>query len=199
MKTLGPGLIDFDVEGAAAVDTRQHQCRLEALHLANQSFGSVYPYSLTLAVMPTGLTADGLRLIDMCVESPLGMPHEVRIMAMDYGSSFVDMGVDAINAAEAAARQIGMAVTVVPMIGQNDIKEEIFSLADAQMLADYAEDHPEVVAGLSAWSLGRDRACRKIADTGEMLSGHNGFMASAVCSGVTQEPYEFSGILGSVG
>ena len=57
MKTLGPGVIDFDVEGAAVVDTRQHQCRLEALHLANQSFGAVYPYSLTLAVMPTGLTA----------------------------------------------------------------------------------------------------------------------------------------------
>ena len=199
MKTLGPGVIDFDVEGAAVVDTRQHQCRLEALHLANQSFGSVYPYSLTLAVMPTGLTADGLKLIDMCVKSPLGMPHEVRIMAMDYGSSFADMGVDAINAAEAAAKQVGMAVTVVPMIGQNDIAEEIFSLADAQMLADYAEDHPEVVAGLSAWSLGRDRACRKIADTGERISGHNGVMASAVCSGVTQEPYEFSGILGSVG
>ena len=199
MKTLGPGVIDFDIEGAAVVDTRQHQCRLDAMHLANQSFGSRYPYSVTLAVMPDGLTADGLRLIDMCKESEIGMPDEVRIMAMDYGSSFVDMGVDAINAAEAAASQVGMPVTVVPMIGQNDIKAEVFSLADAQMLADYAEDHPEVVAGLSAWSLGRDRACRKIADTGEMLSGHNGVMASAICSGVKQEPYEFSGILGSVG
>ena len=199
MKTLAPTTIDFDVEGASVVDTRQHQCRLDALHLANQSYGSRYPYSVTLAVMPDGLTADGLRLIDMCVESELGMPDEVRIMAMNYGATFADMGVDAINAAEAAARQIGMSVTVIPMIGQNDIAEEIFSLADAQMLADYAENHPEVVAGLSAWSLGRDRSCRKIADTGERISGHNGVMASAVCSGVKQEPYEFSGILGSVG
>ncbi len=199
MKTLGPGVIDFDIEGAAAADTDQHQCRLNALALARQSFGSKYPYSVTLAVMPDGLTADGMRLIEMCEDSEAGMPDEVRIMAMDYGASFADMGVDAINAAEAAARQIEMPVTVIPMIGQNDIKEEIFSLADAQMLADYAENHPEVVSGLSAWSLGRDRACRKIADTGERISGHNGVMASAVCSGVNQEPYEFSGILGSVG
>ena len=198
MKTLAPTTIDFDIEGAAAADTDQHQRRLEAFAMARQSFGSKYPYSVTLAVMPDGLTADGMRLIEMCEESEAGMPDEVRVMAMDYGALFVDMGVDAINAAEAAARQIGMPVTVVPMIGQNDIAEEVFSLADAQMLADYAEDHPEVVAGLSAWSLGRDRECGVTTYPGENLS-HDGVRASPTCSGVKQEPYEFCGILGSVG
>ena len=108
-------------------------------------------------------------------------------MAMDYGSSYVDMGVSAIQAAESASLQLQEAVVVVPMIGQNDIMQEVFTLEDAQMLASYAGEHTGVVAGLSAWSLGRDKAC----------DGKRGddITASPRCSGVAQGPYEFSGIL----
>jgi len=108
---------------------------------------------------------------------------------MDYGATYVDMGVSAIKAAERASFQLQEPVVVVPMIGQNDIKEEVFTLEDAQMLASYAKDHPYVVAGLSAWSLGRDEECHKLEE------GMLAVEASPRCSGVEQQPYEFSGIL----
>jgi len=98
------------------------------------------------------------------------------------------MGVSAIHAAEAASKQLQEAVVVVPMIGQNDIMQEVFTLEDAQMLASYAAEHPDVVAGLSAWSLGRDRQCMPTLCEDDIT-------ASPSCSGVRQAPYEFSGIL----
>jgi len=190
-RELRPRYLDFDIEGAAVMDTLQHQIRLEALAIANEQVVSEglpeIHYTMTLAVMPEGLPAPALDLVEMAQKSARGGPAEVRIMAMDYGSSYVDMGVSAIQAAEATSSQLQEAVVVVPMIGQNDIKEEMFSLEDAQMLASYAAEHRGVVEGLSAWSLGRDRPCE--GERGDDIT------ASPSCSGVAQEPYEFSGIL----
>jgi len=190
-RELNPRYLDFDIEGAAVQDTLQHQIRLEALAIANeQVVAEGLPeirYTMTLAVMPEGLPAPALDLVEMAHESARGGPAEVRIMAMDYGSSYVDMGVSAIQAAERSSFQLQEAVVVVPMIGQNDIMEEVFTLEDAQMLTSYAADHPYVVVGLSAWSLGRDRPCE--GERGDDIT------ASPSCSGVAQQPYEFSGIL----
>jgi len=192
-RELRPRFLDFDIEGAAVMDVLQHQVRLEALAIANeQVVAEGLPkirYTMTLAVMPEGLPAAALDLLEMAQKSKRGCPDEVRIMAMDYGSSYVDMGVSAIQAAEAASKQLQEAVIVVPMIGQNDIMEEVFSLDDAQMLASYAAAHPQVVSGLSAWSLGRDRPCEKANLCKDDIT------ASPSCSGVQQAPYEFSGIL----
>ena len=188
---LSPRYLDFDIEGAAVASVLQHKIRLEAINQANeilsrQMFRPI-KYTMTLAVMPSGLPANAMELIDMARDSAAGPPAEIRIMAMDYGSSYVDMGVSAIQAAERASSQLQEPVVVVPMIGQNDVMQEVFTLEDAQMLASYAADHPYVVAGLSAWSLGRDRPCD--GDLGDDIT------ASPSCSGVEQEPYEFSGIL----
>ncbi len=192
-RELRPRYLDFDIEGAAVMDTLQHQIRLEALAIANeQVVAEGLPeirYTMTLAVMPEGLPGPALDLVEMAQKSARGAPEEIRIMAMDYGSSYVDMGVSAIKAAERASFQLQEPVVVVPMIGQNDIKEEVFTLEDAQMLASYAKDHPYVVAGLSAWSLGRDEECHRLEE------GMLAVEASPRCSGVEQEPYEFSGIL----
>ena len=190
-RELRPRYLDFDIEGAAVQDTLQHQIRLEALAIANeQAVAEGLPeirYTMTLAVMPEGLPAPALDLVEMARKSARGGPAEVRIMAMDYGASYIDMGVSAIQAAEATTSQLQAPVVVVPMIGQNDIMEEVFTLEDAQMLASYAGEHPDVVAGLSAWSLGRDRPCE--GERGDDIT------ASPRCSGVAQGPYEFSGIL----
>jgi len=191
MRQIGPRFLDFDIEGAAVADKLQHGIRLEGLKRANELLEAEgappIRYTMTLPVMPEGLTNSALELLDMARKSAVRGPAEVRIMAMDYGSSYVDMGVEAIKAAEATAKQVEGPVVAVPMIGQNDIKEEVFSLSDAQMLASYAAENPEVIAGLSAWSLGRDRKCER-----------SGGGASPTCSGVQQEPYQFSGILGEV-
>jgi len=191
-RELRPRYLDFDIEGAAVMGVRQHRVRLEALTLANDLvvFEGLPPirYTLTLPVMPEGLPAPALNLVEMALKSARGGPSEVRIMAMDYGSSYIDMGVSAIQAAEAASKQLQEAVVVVPMLGQNDIAEEVFTLDDAQMLASYAAKHQDVVAGLSAWSLGRDRQCMPTLCEDDIT-------ASPLCSGVQQAPYEFSGIL----
>jgi hypothetical protein len=68
------------------------------------------------------------------------------------------------------------------MIGVNDIASEVFTLADAKALVDYAKTDSRV-ALLSMWSVARDN--------GNSAGAH---FASSDSSGIAQTPYEFSGI-----
>jgi chitodextrinase len=68
------------------------------------------------------------------------------------------------------------------MIGQNDSSGEIFTLADATTVVDFAEAN-SYVTRLAYWSVGRDNgSCA--GDTS----------ASPSCSGITQSTYEFASI-----
>jgi hypothetical protein len=73
-------------------------------------------------------------------------------------------------------------IGVTPMIGVNDIASEVFTLADAQALVDYAKTDPNI-ARLSMWSMARDN--------GNSAGAH---YASASSSGLAQTPYAFAGI-----
>jgi hypothetical protein len=114
----------------------------------------------------------------------------VNIMAMDYGSSVDnggEMGLDAINAAIATEKQIGglglsSKLGVTAMIGVNDISSEVFTLADAQSLVNYARTDPNIVH-LAMWSVARDN--------GNSAGAH---YASPDSSGIAQQPYDFSSI-----
>ena len=50
---------------------------------------------------------------------------------------------------------LGAKLGIIPMIGINDVRNEIFTLEDARQLLEYAQDNPDV-ASLGIWSLGRD-------------------------------------------
>jgi hypothetical protein len=73
-------------------------------------------------------------------------------------------------------------IGITPMIGVNDIASEVFTLADAQVLVDYAKTDPHI-AELSMWSVARDN--------GNSAGAH---FASSDSSGIAQHPFEFSGI-----
>ena len=98
------------------------------------------------------------------------------------------MGLNAITAAKATAQQLqGLGldakIGITPMIGVNDVAGEIFTLADAQALLDYARSDPNI-ALLSMWSVARDNG-----------NGAGSPWASPEYSGLAQQPYEFAGIL----
>src|SRR2546429_3982132 len=68
------------------------------------------------------------------------------------------------------------------MIGVNDISSEVFTLADAQALVNFAQNDSNIVR-LSMWSVARDN--------GNRAGAH---YASPDGSGIAQNPYDFSAI-----
>jgi hypothetical protein len=114
----------------------------------------------------------------------------VNLMTMDYGGSAdpSQMGSYAISAVNGATAQmldngIRARLGIIPMIGNNNVKPEVFTLADAKQVADWAQANP-VVVRMSMWSVSRDNGCTEGAPRGQ-------------CSGVAQQPYDFSKILGA--
>ena len=117
-------------------------------------------------------------------------PDVINIMTMDYGSSVDNggrMGTGATAATSNTAVQIHQAgltstLGITPMIGQNDIAGEIFTLADAQRVLTFARQNGYVTR-LSMWSVARDNgSCARAS------------YASSTCSSVNQSAYQFSKI-----
>lgn len=89
----------------------------------------------------------------------------VNIMAMDYGSDSAPngatgMGGYAISAAQATYAQVNSVglsskIGITPMIGQNDVADEIFRVADATQLVNFAKS-TSWVSFLAFWSINRD-------------------------------------------
>jgi chitinase len=79
-----------------------------------------------------------------------------------------------------------MGVTV--MLGQNDVAGEVFTIGDARGLVRFAQDHD--LARVSMWSLNRDNQCGQ-------AFGENGVLSDS-CSGVAQEPLDFSTIFSAL-
>jgi hypothetical protein len=180
-------VLDLDIEGkslndAASVDRRN--VALAAIQAANPGIQISY----TLPVATDGLNQGGLALLNNAMSHGVKVAV-VNLMTMDYGGAADPqaMGAHAISAVNGATAQmldngIRARIGIIPMIGSNDTKPEVFSLSDARMVADWAQSNP-VVTRLSMWSVDRDLACA------------GATKASSTCSGVDQQPYEFSKIL----
>jgi Carbohydrate binding module (family 6) len=178
--------LDFDIEGAATAQTAEITLRDKAL-VGLKAANPGLVISFTIPVLPTGLVAgDGLNLLPSAKPDGVDL-SVVNIMTMDYGTAGIEMGNAAMEAAadtETQIQQAGLSATVgiTPMIGQNDSGGEIFTLADANTLLNFANAH-SYVSRLAMWSMGRDNgSCA--GDTA----------ASPSCSGVSQSTYQFSDI-----
>ena len=136
--------IDFDIEGAAVQNQNSLVLRDQAI-AGLQAANPDLKVSFTLPVLPTGLTADGLHVLQQAMADGVRVDM-VNIMAMDYGTSVDNngqMGLSAIQASESTQQQLAAIgldakIGITPMIGVNDIVSEVFKLSDAQMLVDYA-------------------------------------------------------------
>lgn len=160
--TYSLSYIDFDIEGTAVVDVASNTRRAQALS-ALQAANPGLKVSFTFPVTPTGLDQNCLNALSILNQAGV-VVDVVNIMAMDYqyvqpvGS--MSMGQYAINAAISTNDQIhslGIQATigVTPMIGQNDIANEIFQISDAQQLVEFAQG-TSWVTFLGYWSLNRD-------------------------------------------
>ena len=180
--------LDFDIEGFAAADQRSITLRDQAL-VGLQAANPDLTISYTLPVLPTGLTASGFNVLASAKRDGVDI-DVVNIMAMDYGTAVDNggqMGFNAISAANATQQQLGelgmsSKIGITPMIGVNDIISEVFTLADAQALLDYARSDSDVVR-LSMWSVARDNGDRPGVP-----------YASPDSSGIVQQPYDFAAI-----
>jgi len=184
-----PVRLDFDIEGGATTDTASIDRRNQALvGLKNANPNLVISY--TLPVLPTGLVASGVNILNRVKASGLNL-NVVNVMAMDYGSANDNGGQMGLSAQQAAsnthnqvvAAGLTASIGVTPMIGINDVNTEIFQLADAQGLLNFANAN-NYISRLSMWSVARDNGgC-----------ANQGF-ASPTCSGISQANWAFSNVL----
>ncbi|MDN3355014.1 chitinase [Actinomadura sp. DC4] len=183
----GATYADFDIEGAATADPASIGRRSQALARLKQTHPNL-KISLTLPVLPEGLTSDGLNIVRSAKNAGAG-PDSVNVMAMDYYRSGTDDGDAATKAAQATHDQLASILTgrsdaqiwsmvgVTPMLGKND-DGSVYDQNDARQLVSFARQHH--VGSLGFWETTRDRnAC-------------NGALYQ--CTNIPQQPYEFSKI-----
>lgn len=182
---------DFDIEGDALKDSDSVTLRSKAIALLQKKRTDL-TVSFTLPVMPSGLDADSVALLESANDQGVKV-SSVNIMTMNYSTSYTgDMGDYAITSAKAAHAQLadvfglsdrnawrGLAVT--PMLGTNDVDNETFTLSDASQLRAFAEKNG--LAWVSMWSTFRDQQCHS-ADTSADDALSN-------CSGVQQSSGAF--------
>lgn len=152
--------IDLDVEGWSLGDQASVRRRNAAL-VAVQATLPALKLQYTLPVMPHGLDAACLALLRDAKGRGVRL-HAVNVMAMNYGDSFDgDMGAYAIQAARATRAQLdalglkNVGVGITPMVLQNDVRANVFTLQDARQVADFAAATPWV-RFVGYWATGRD-------------------------------------------
>ncbi len=170
--TYGVSHLDFDIEGAAVAEPASIALNSQALALFQKARPDVRVW-YTLPVLPTGLTADGIKVVKSALDAGVTLSG-VNVMAMDYGESAAPtsgpsaktMGAYAIAAAESTYAQLsslyqGYGKTfgwkqlgVTPMLGVNDVLSEVFTATDAQALENFART--KGLGMLSMWSVTRD-------------------------------------------
>jgi chitinase len=172
-----PEMIDALVQRAVAVRSRHPRLRLSfTLPTLAASDGS-----------QRSLVEQGERVLQSIRRHGL---HDavINLMVMDYGpaqagncvvkNGACDMAQSAMQAALNLHRKHGVPlnrIELTPMIGVNDVADNVFGLDDATRLARWARE--QGLAGLHFWSLDRDAPCAE--PTRE---------ASALCSSLPGAP-----------
>ena len=198
-------VMDLDIEGAmlddgAATDRRGRA--VAALQAERRSDGGSLDVWLTLPVAPQGLTEAGLTQVQRMLDAGVDLAG-VNLMTMNYGTDgtvapMSSMSIDALTATAAQLRTIWRdrdlrlppggvwsLLGATPMIGQNDVPGEVFSMDDARALNEFAS--AEGVARLSMWALNRDQTCG---------SNYPNVRTVAVsCSGIEQAGESFGVVL----
>lgn len=164
--------IDFDIEGG------QTPSQITALVNAAAAAQVQYPnlrFSFTLATLAAsdgswgGLNSVGDATVRAIQASAL-THYTINLMVMDFGGpsaavcvvsgGHCDMGQSAIQAAKNLMHTYGIApakIELTPMIGMNDVSNEVFSASDVDTMMQYALT--QGMAGVHFWSLDRDTPC----------------------------------------
>ena len=201
--------IDLDLENESLRNTEAAVRRAEViarLQKAYEADGKNLVVWLTLPVAPQGLTKEGTDAVAQMLAAKVDLAG-VNVMTMDYGGSkeeTMSMADASKLALTETHRQLGILyrlaginldtqsvwakIGATPMIGQNDVVNEVFNLDDAVALNLFAQERG--VGRMSMWSANRDISC------GENYVDLK--IVSDVCSGVVAPAFAFGQIL-SVG
>lgn len=203
----GLATVDLDVEGASAADPAAAQRRATAMARLQQSRPPESPLKvwLTLPVSEQGLTPAAVISLETMIKAGVELAG-VNLMTMNFGplpqgQSMLDASIRAAEGShstlagiyESAGQTLESAalwkkIGLTPMIGQNDVPGQTFTLEDAEGLNSFAREHG--VGRVSMWSLNRDRGCSSV-DEGQTAN-----VATHSCSGVEGPPGMFAEALG---
>jgi chitinase len=201
-------VVDFDIEGDALRDASSVARRAAVIaELQEQRSAAGRPLAvwLTLPVTPNGLAQTGTDAVAATLEAGVDLAG-VNVMVMDFGAS-MPKGESMADAAEAALRgthrqlgalyeRAGTSLTeatiwnkigATPMIGQNDVRDEVFTLDDATQLNAFVLE--QSIGRTSMWSLNRDVTCGPNHDDVHRVSD--------ACSGVPHDDRTFTATLGA--
>lgn len=196
--------IDLERENLTQQEAGERRARVIArLQEHYRNAGKHLAVWLTLPVAPQGLTAEGTQAVAHMLGQGVDLAG-VNVMTMDYGASraadqsMLDASTSALLETK---RQLGVLyqladihlseaslsrkVGATPMIGQNDVVREVFTLEDATAFNTFARERG--VGRLSMWSANRDIPCgENYVDTK---------VVSDACSGVKSPKGSFGAAL----
>jgi hypothetical protein len=190
--------LDMDIEGRSLGKTDGIDRRNKALKLVEDwAAGQGRPLQIqyTLPTMPNGLESSGLAVLQNAIANGTRV-DVVNIMTFDYYDRVTtDMGAAAISAAQGLHSQLAALYpsktsaqlwamegnTILPGIDDYPRKTEVTYPADAQRLLDFARANG--ISTLSIWAIQRDNG------------GCPGQTDSNSCSGIVQNPWDFSHLL----
>lgn len=199
--------IDLDIEGDALADNASVVRRAQAIKQvqdARLATGQPLQVWLTLPTSTSGLTDQGNAVVQAMLSAGVDLAG-VNAMAMDFGES-KPQDMDMSNAVDKAvinlhhqlsvnylqsghpidADALWAKIGITPMIGQNDIPSEKFTIGDARSLNEFALR--KRVGLISMWSLNRDSDCRPPLPLISEVTHDD-------CSGVDQRGESFAAIL----
>jgi hypothetical protein len=192
------GRIDMDIEGRSLTKADGIDRRNKAIKLAQDwatSQGRPLTISYTLPTSASGLEASGLAVLQNAKANGVRIDF-VEPMVFDYyDRTTTNMGQAAINALNGLHAQLHTLLpsltdtqlwamegaTIMNGIDDYPKKTEVTTLADTQLLRDFAVSHG--MSALSMWAIQRDNGnCPGVGGAND-------------CSGIAQAPWAFSNIL----
>lgn len=198
--------IDLDLENEGLTSREAGKTRAKAIYdlqTKRKKAGEDLAVWVTLPVIYNGLTAEGTDALKELLDAGVDLAG-VNLMTMNFGQSRdVDktMAENAIHALKKTHRQLRILyeqqsvflsdavlwskLGATPMIGQNDLVGEIFTLEDAVALNEFANDVQ--LGRLSLWSANRDRKSHPDYINSSTVSNYY--------SGIEQNELEFTTIL----
>ena len=206
IKRYNVNTIDLDLENESLRNIEAMERRARVITQLQEKYredGKSLAVWLTLPVTPQGLVKEGTDAVSLMLENGVDLAG-VNIMTMDYGGS-KDHGDSMFEASKKATlethRQLGILydlaeinlnsesiwkkIGVTPMLGQNDVVEEIFTLEDAVAFNQFAFENG--IGRMSMWSSNRDIPCG-----GNYVDLR---VVSDLCSGVDSPAYSFTNAL----
>lgn len=156
--------IDVDIDGTKDENAVKIKKQAEALALLKETSKKDLKISVTLSANVNGFDVDSQFIVESFLAASFS-PDLVNLLTLDFenvenpdsamGSYVISAATGAYKALKSLNFSSSVKVGVSPMIGQNDIANEVFQLADAAQISKWAIEN-SWLGLISFWSIERD-------------------------------------------